>query len=69
MGDVGVDGGDAHVAAAAEGRSPYRWTILAVGVLAQASFSAVFFGLPVLAPALRSQFDLSLSQLGVVLAA
>lgn len=46
----------------------YRWTILAVGVVAQASFSAVFFGLPVLAPALRSEYGLTLAELGVVLA-
>jgi sugar phosphate permease len=49
--------------------SRYRWAILAVGVVAQASFSAVFFGIPVLAPALRSEYELTLAQLGVVLAA
>lgn len=46
----------------------YRWAILAVGVVAQASFSALFFGIPVLAPALRSEYGLTLAQLGVVLA-
>ncbi|MBA2536340.1 MAG: MFS transporter, partial [Actinobacteria bacterium] len=46
----------------------YRWAILAVGVVAQASFSALFFGIPVLAPALRSEYRLTLAQLGVVLA-
>lgn len=50
------------------GSPSYRWAILAVGVVAQASFSAVFFGLPILAPALRSEFDLSLGRLGVALA-
>jgi sugar phosphate permease len=48
--------------------NPYRWAILAVGVLAQASFSALFFGIPVLAPALRAEYRLSLAELGVVLA-
>jgi sugar phosphate permease len=46
----------------------YRWTILAVGVAAQASLSAVAMGLPALGPALRDAFDLSLAQVGIVLA-
>ena len=46
----------------------YRWAILAVGVFTQASFSAVFFGLPVLAPALRGEYELTLGEIGVVLA-
>lgn len=51
------------------GRAPrYRWTILAAGVVAQASFSAIFFGLPALAPTVRAQYDLSLPEVGVVLA-
>jgi sugar phosphate permease len=54
--------------AAAVARGRYRWTILAIGVVAQASFSAVFFGIPVLAPALREDYDLTLSQLGIVIA-
>lgn len=46
----------------------YRWAILAVSVGAQATFlGAVFQGLPVLGPVLRSAYDLSLSQLGLVL--
>jgi len=50
-------------------RSPrYRWTILGVGVIAQASMSAVAMGLPALAPALRDAFDLSLAEVGVILA-
>jgi sugar phosphate permease len=48
--------------------SRYRWTILALGTAAQASYSAVFLGLPVLAPELRAEYDLSLTQIGVVLA-
>lgn len=47
----------------------YRWTILAVGVGAQASLSALQQGMPALGPALRDAYDLSLSQVGVVLAA
>jgi sugar phosphate permease len=46
----------------------YRWTILAVGVGAQASLSAVTMGLPALAPALRDAFGLSLAQVGLILA-
>ena len=41
--------------------------MLAVGTAAQASFSAVLLGLPVLAPALRSELDLSVSGVGIVL--
>ena len=47
----------------------YRWTILAAGVLAQAAFSAVLLGLPAIAPAIQDQFELTLTQFGVVLAA
>jgi sugar phosphate permease len=49
--------------------SRYRWTILAAGVVAQASFSAIFFGLPAIVPAVRSHYGLSLTEVGVVLAA
>ncbi|HEX6662489.1 MAG TPA: MFS transporter [Gaiellaceae bacterium] len=47
----------------------YRWTILAAGVLAQAAYSAILLGLPAIAPAIRHHFDLTLTQVGVVLAA
>jgi sugar phosphate permease len=43
--------------------------ILAAGTLAQASFSALSVGLPALAPALRSRYDLTLGETGVVLGA
>jgi len=43
--------------------------VLAAGTGAQASFSAITIGVPVLAPTLRSHYDLSLRQIGVVLAA
>jgi sugar phosphate permease len=49
--------------------SRYRWTILALGTAAQWSYSAVFLGIPVLAPQLREEYGLSLAQIGVVLAA
>jgi sugar phosphate permease len=48
--------------------SRYRWTVLAVGTVGQASQAAVFFGIPVLAPALRDRYDLSLPATGLVLA-
>jgi sugar phosphate permease len=41
--------------------------VLASGTAAQASFSAVLVGLPVLAPALRERYDLSLSEVGIAL--
>ena len=45
----------------------YRWVILAVGVGAQAAVAALRQGLPSLAPALRGEFGLSLTGVGVVL--
>ena len=46
----------------------YRWVVLGVGVLAQASSAAVLQGLPGLAPQLRADFGLDLGGLGLVLA-
>ena len=43
--------------------------MLAGGTAAQASFSAIGIGLPALAPAIRGQYGLTLSEIGVVLAA
>lgn len=46
----------------------YRWAVLGVSVVAQATFlGAVFQGLHVLGPVLRSAYGLSLGQLGLVL--
>src|SRR5207248_2220048 len=45
----------------------YRWAVLAAGTVAQSSFSAVLLGLPVLAPTLRAELDLSVSEVGIVL--
>lgn len=47
----------------------YRWTILSAGVFAQAAFSAILLGLPAIAPAIQDHYELSLTQVGVVLAA
>jgi len=47
----------------------YRWTILSAGVLAQAAFSAILLGLPAIAPAIQDRYELTLTQIGVVLAA
>ncbi|HWB55755.1 MAG TPA: MFS transporter [Gaiellaceae bacterium] len=49
--------------------SRYRWTVLALGTAAQASYSAAFLGIPVLAPALRAEYGLTFAEVGVVLAA
>ena len=50
-------------------RSSYRWTVLGAGVTAQASYAATGLGLPAIAPAIRRDFGLTLTQTGVVLAA
>src|SRR5437763_7139241 len=46
----------------------YRWVVLAAGTLAQATFSATSVGLPALSPALKSDYGLTLTETGVVLA-
>jgi sugar phosphate permease len=50
-------------------RRRYRWAILAAGVAGQASFSAILLGLPSIAPQIRHGYGLTLTQVGVVLAA
>ena len=50
------------------GAERYRWVVLAAGTLAQASFSATSVGLPALSPTLKSEYGLTLTQTGVVLA-
>jgi len=50
-------------------RPRYRWTVLGAGVVAQASYAATGLGLPAIAPAIRRDFGLTLTQTGVVLAA
>lgn len=46
----------------------YRWAVLAAGTAAAAAGSALFIGPAVLAPAIRDEFDASLSEVGVLLA-
>ena len=47
----------------------HRWKILSIGVLANASFSAAFAGIPVTAIFMRSDYRLDNTQLGLVLGA
>ncbi len=47
----------------------YRWVVLGAGTAAQASYSAIWFGVSVLAPELRDRYRLSLGELGVLIAA
>jgi sugar phosphate permease len=47
----------------------YRWVVLGAGVVAQAAYSALGTGVAVLAPALRDEYDLSLGDIGVLIAA
>jgi sugar phosphate permease len=47
----------------------YRWAVLGAGTFAQAAFSTVSFAIAVLAPALRDEYGLSLTEIGIVLAA
>jgi len=55
--------------AAPQAAPRYRWAILAAGVVGQASFSAILLGLPSIAPQIRHGYGLTLTQVGVVLAA
>jgi sugar phosphate permease len=43
----------------------YRWAVLAAGTAAQTGLAAVLLGVPVLAPALREEFGLSISEIGL----
>jgi sugar phosphate permease len=47
----------------------YRWAVLAAGTAAQATFLALLTGPAVLAPAFREELGLTLTQVGVVIAA
>jgi len=47
----------------------YRWIVLAIGVIAQASFSIGFSGLPATSVLMRSAYVMSNAELGVVLGA
>jgi sugar phosphate permease len=43
----------------------YRWVVLAAGTAAQAAFSALLIGLPVLGPTIQDRYGLSLSEVGI----
>ena len=47
----------------------YRWVILATGAVGAGAFSALRMGLPALGPALRSEYGLSLGEIGLAFAA
>jgi hypothetical protein len=49
--------------------SRYRWVILATGAVGAGAFSALRMGLPSLGPALRSEYGLSLGEVGLAFAA
>ena len=46
----------------------YRWAVLAAGTVAQTGAAVFGIGLPVIAPALREEYALSLGQIGLLLA-
>jgi sugar phosphate permease len=48
---------------------PTRWVVLAAGTFAQATYSAIWFGVAVMAPSLRDELHLSLGQAGVLISA
>ncbi|MGZ4385105.1 MAG: MFS transporter, partial [Gaiellaceae bacterium] len=50
-----------------DGTDRYRWAVLAAGTFSQASYSALWFGIAVMAPQLRDEYHLSLGQTGVLL--
>ncbi len=54
-------------AAPAAGR--YRWVVHGIGAFGAAAFAALRMGLPALAPAVRSEFALSLGQVGLIFTA
>jgi sugar phosphate permease len=47
----------------------YRWVILATGAVGAGAFAALRMGLPALGPAVRSEYGLSLGQVGLAFAA
>lgn len=61
--------GSDSAAVGARKRQGYRWAILGVGFLGQASYSAVLVGPAAIAPVLQKGYHLSLPALGLVLAA
>jgi sugar phosphate permease len=51
------------------GTNTNRWAVLAAGTFAQATYSAIWFGMAVMAPYLRHRYHLSLGETGVLISA
>lgn len=47
--------------------SRYRWAVLGAGTFAQTTYSAIWYGVAVVAPALRSEYGLSLAETGLLI--
>jgi len=47
--------------------SRYRWVVLGAGTFAQTTYSAIWFGVAVMAPALRTEYGLSLGETGLLI--
>jgi sugar phosphate permease len=47
----------------------YRWAVLAAGTFAQTTYSAIWFGVAVMAPQLRQSLHLSLAETGLLISA
>jgi sugar phosphate permease len=47
----------------------YRWVVLGLGIAAQAAFAALLTGFPAIGPAIREEFELSLSGFGALIGA
>jgi sugar phosphate permease len=47
--------------------SRYRWAVLGAGTFAQTSYSAIWYGVAVIAPALRTEYGLSLAETGLLI--
>ncbi len=59
--------GDSHIAAHPRFGPNHRWSILGIGVAAQASFSAAFAGIPVTGITMRADYHLTNYTLGLAL--
>jgi sugar phosphate permease len=45
----------------------YRWVVLAAGTFAQTAYSAIWYGVAVIAPSLRAEYGLSLGKTGLLI--
>src|SRR5205814_600898 len=52
---------------AGSAQARYRWAVLAAGTFAQSTYSAIWFGVAVMAPFLRDRDHLSLAQTGFLI--